>query len=835
MVTLVGAVPGADERRAADRAPRRPARRRRRGDQRRSTTAPAIAVDGRRRPIGAHHPRRARRPRAAPRAARRPRRGGPERARRRAGRDRRDPRPPPHRLDRDARSRSRRPSTRSARPPRSSSSASARTAWSRRPPTATMLLGAVLSDTVILNSPTTTERDNAVVEYLERVLALDATEFGREMFEETSDVSSVDADDIVRRDAKEYEVGEGRTICIAQIETVGLRILERRDELLEALERLREAKDYLLYALMVTDILAKGTEDARRGRSRRRSSAPSAQRDGRRRDRPARRHEPQEAGRTQAPGRAVSVGPQPSASYSFTIRVQLPHTAGSFAKVARRDRRHGRDPRRDRPRPRRGRAHVVRDVTVACADVAARRGRRGGDRALEGVSVQSVSDRTFLMHEGGKIERRAEGPDQDARRPLDGLHAGRRARVAGDPRRPRQGVDADDQGQHGRGRVRRHRGARARRHRPGGGDAGDGGQGDALQGVRRRRRLPAVPRHQGRRRDRRVRQGGRAGASAASTSRTSRRRAASRSSAGCAPSSTSRSSTTTSTAPRSSSSPRCSTRCASSASAPGTIKVVVVGAGAAGVACAEIILAHGVGDLIVCDIEGALYAGRPGPRPRARGARRAHEPAAASAAWPTTCCAGADVLIGVSGPGAVSAAAVRTMAPRRDRLRDGQPGARGPARGGPRRRRDHGHRAARTTRTRSTTCSPSPASSAARSTSARSTINEEMKLAAARAIGDQLGMELRVGLRERQHLVGGSAERGHLDRGPFPALGGGGQRGDQASQHPFVHLVVIHHASPDVCDARDLPSNSSRSRLRQREIRLAMVPAGMLSALPITA
>jgi manganese-dependent inorganic pyrophosphatase len=127
------------------------------------------------------------------------------------------------------------------------------------PPTATMLLGAVLSDTVILNSPTTTERDNAAVDYLERVLALNATDFGREMFEQTSDVSSVDADDIVRRDAKEYEVSEGK-ICIAQIETVGLGILDRRDELLEALTRQRDAKDYLLYALMVTDILEQHTK-----------------------------------------------------------------------------------------------------------------------------------------------------------------------------------------------------------------------------------------------------------------------------------------------------------------------------------------------------------------------------------------------------------------------------------------------------------------------------------------------------------------------------------------------------------------------------------------------
>ena len=57
---------------------------------------------------------------------------------------------------------------------------------------ATVLLGAVLSDTVILNSPTTTDRDRAVVEYLEQRLDLDAQEFGREMFEAGSDVSDAD-------------------------------------------------------------------------------------------------------------------------------------------------------------------------------------------------------------------------------------------------------------------------------------------------------------------------------------------------------------------------------------------------------------------------------------------------------------------------------------------------------------------------------------------------------------------------------------------------------------------------------------------------------------------
>jgi manganese-dependent inorganic pyrophosphatase len=126
--------------------------------------------------------------------------------------------------------------------------------------TALLLLGAVLSDTVILNSATTTERDHAVVEYLERVLAVDAEQLGREMFQETSDVSGLSAREIITRDAKRYQVRGGHEICIAQVEVVGDSLLERRQELLEALRREREERELVLYALMVTDVLDKGTE-----------------------------------------------------------------------------------------------------------------------------------------------------------------------------------------------------------------------------------------------------------------------------------------------------------------------------------------------------------------------------------------------------------------------------------------------------------------------------------------------------------------------------------------------------------------------------------------------
>jgi manganese-dependent inorganic pyrophosphatase len=126
--------------------------------------------------------------------------------------------------------------------------------------TAAMLLAAVLSDTVILNSPTTTERDHEVVKYLEELLGVDAQEFGTEMFEASSDVSDLSPEEIVNGDAKEYGTSSGEKMSVSQVETVGTGLLDRKDELLGALERMREENDYIFSALMVTDIIEGGTQ-----------------------------------------------------------------------------------------------------------------------------------------------------------------------------------------------------------------------------------------------------------------------------------------------------------------------------------------------------------------------------------------------------------------------------------------------------------------------------------------------------------------------------------------------------------------------------------------------
>jgi malate dehydrogenase (oxaloacetate-decarboxylating) len=91
------------------------------------------------------------------------------------------------------------------------------------------------------------------------------------------------------------------------------------------------------------------------------------------------------------------------------------------------------------------------------------------------------------------------------------------------------------------------------------------------------------------------------------------------------------------------------------------IKVVLTGVGAAGVAVTRILMAAGVRNVIGCDRAGAVYRGRDGLDPaKARFAEETNPDGFRGSA--NKALAGADVFIGLSQPGAVSAEAVRTMA-----------------------------------------------------------------------------------------------------------------------------------------------------------------------------
>jgi malate dehydrogenase (oxaloacetate-decarboxylating) len=95
---------------------------------------------------------------------------------------------------------------------------------------------------------------------------------------------------------------------------------------------------------------------------------------------------------------------------------------------------------------------------------------------------------------------------------------------------------------------------------------------------------------------------------------------------------------------------------------PSDVRVVLTGAGAAGAATAYVLLGAGVEDIVVCDRRGALFPGRPGLDPAKEALAAATNPRHFSGSADEAL-AGADVFVGLSSPGAVSAEAVRSMAP----------------------------------------------------------------------------------------------------------------------------------------------------------------------------
>jgi malate dehydrogenase (oxaloacetate-decarboxylating) len=91
------------------------------------------------------------------------------------------------------------------------------------------------------------------------------------------------------------------------------------------------------------------------------------------------------------------------------------------------------------------------------------------------------------------------------------------------------------------------------------------------------------------------------------------------------------------------------------------VRIVVTGAGAAGSATARMLAAAGAGEIVCSDLQGVLYAGRPGLDPF--GAALAAETNPRSLRGTADeALSSADVYIGLSGPGAVSVDGIRSMA-----------------------------------------------------------------------------------------------------------------------------------------------------------------------------
>lgn len=123
-------------------------------------------------------------------------------------------------------------------------------------PVALLLLSGIMSDTVILKSPTATADDHRAVEALCRIAGIgDYREYGAQMFSRTIVLTEADPKELVESDFKMYSEFDC-TFGIGQVEVGTLTDVEEvKDSLLKALEQVRLARGLDWTMLLVTDVL----------------------------------------------------------------------------------------------------------------------------------------------------------------------------------------------------------------------------------------------------------------------------------------------------------------------------------------------------------------------------------------------------------------------------------------------------------------------------------------------------------------------------------------------------------------------------------------------------
>ena len=121
-----------------------------------------------------------------------------------------------------------------------------------------LMLSAILSDTLILKSPTTTESDRIAVKALASICEEDYETYGYEMLKAGSSVEGLEAEDIIYQDFKSYKVGN-ESLGISQVITMDFDSI--KEHLQEYIDKLNEiAKgDYSTVTLFITDIIKNGS------------------------------------------------------------------------------------------------------------------------------------------------------------------------------------------------------------------------------------------------------------------------------------------------------------------------------------------------------------------------------------------------------------------------------------------------------------------------------------------------------------------------------------------------------------------------------------------------
>lgn len=132
---------------------------------------------------------------------------------------------------------------------------------------ATLMLSAIISDTLLLKSPTCTQDDVTAVNELAKIAEIDYKVYGMDMLKAGTDLSSFTIEQILNLDAKAISLKDVKSI-IAQVNTASIPEVMTMKEALEAgMNKIIEEKSLDLYMLLITDIVNSNTQTIALGKS----------------------------------------------------------------------------------------------------------------------------------------------------------------------------------------------------------------------------------------------------------------------------------------------------------------------------------------------------------------------------------------------------------------------------------------------------------------------------------------------------------------------------------------------------------------------------------------
>lgn len=123
-----------------------------------------------------------------------------------------------------------------------------------------LLLSGLISDTLLLKSPTTHVSDPEVAKELAELAGVDLEEYGLELLKAGTNLASKSAEELIDIDAKTFELN-GHAVRVAQVNTVDIAdVLSRQDDIEAAISEAIVSHEYSDFVLMITDILNSNSE-----------------------------------------------------------------------------------------------------------------------------------------------------------------------------------------------------------------------------------------------------------------------------------------------------------------------------------------------------------------------------------------------------------------------------------------------------------------------------------------------------------------------------------------------------------------------------------------------